>query len=87
MKFFRIEFNSYFIYILVIFSKIIFIFLVKSLNKAKNLLLQGEKLRNPFNMADNIDMDENNDNLLFKEEKTAFSLKKILRDKIKEGIF
>lgn len=53
------------------------------MNKAKNLLLQGEKLRNPF-MGDNID-DDNNDNLLFKEEKTAFSLKKILKRKIKEG--
>jgi hypothetical protein len=55
------------------------------MNKAKNLLLQGEKLRNPFNMGDNIDVDENNDNLIFSEEKTAFSLKKILRKKIREG--
>jgi len=49
------------------------------------MLMQGEKLRNPFNMGDNIDVDENNDNLLFREEKTAFSLKKILKKKIREG--
>ncbi len=36
-------------------------------------------------MGDNIDVDENNDNLLFREEKTAFSLKKILKKKIFEG--
>ena len=56
---------------------------MKSLNKAKLSLLRGDKLRNPF--GDNVETDENNDNLLFREQKSNFSLKKILTQKILEG--
>jgi hypothetical protein len=55
------------------------------LNKAKLSLLRGEKLRNPFNIGDNRDNDDINDNLLFREQKSNFSLKKILTQKILEG--
>jgi len=55
------------------------------LNKAKLSLLRGEKLRNPFNIGDNVDNDDNNDNLLFREQKSNFSLKKILMQKILDG--
>jgi hypothetical protein len=48
-------------------------------------LLRGEKLRNPFNIGDNGDNDETNDNLLFREQKSNFSLKKILMQKILDG--
>ena len=55
------------------------------MNKAKLSLLRGEKLRNPNQIGDGGDNDDTNDNLLFREQKSNFSLKKILKQKFMEG--
>lgn len=55
----------------------------KSLAKAKDLLLQGDKLKNPYENEDSFTQ-EQPENLLFQEEKNDFSLKSILKKNMRK---
>lgn len=55
----------------------------KSLSKARDLLIQGDKLANPVDANDDSPNEEQEDNLLFQEERNQFDLKSILKKNIK----
>jgi hypothetical protein len=56
----------------------------KSLSKARDLLIQGDKLANPLDANDDSHNEEQEDNLLFQEERNQFDLKSILKKNIKK---